>query len=322
MRGNDQRPKGQAGHTQNNPPTIADEKRKVQEMMQRAKNFLPDNDRKAKRICEVCVRYDLDPLTGDIAFLPGSDSPYITYRGMTRIANNSGLFDGIEVETVHADYQEGIFIIKAKVYKKGATFPFEDFGDSETKNRQLGKLGKIKIATTRAKCRALRSAFPVALPVEGDPDDEIESVKEIPTVNRDPHHARGPHVDGPSQANKEQGRISEQTQTSHNPPAQSAKPHDASQSNGASQSASRNFSGKPDDWVAAREILGRTMNELQISGKEVRDLSSEMFGRSKSDDLTAKEIESLASVLREERHGATIHQGQLPQIPPDTATIV
>jgi len=262
-----------------------DERRQHQERTQQifdlARKLIPiESNEQVWKLCDLCARYGLDPVTGDIAFLKGV--PYVTFRGMTRLAHASGLYEGVTLEIMHQDHEKGEYLVKAMVYKMGCQYPFEDFGDGETNNRQVGKLGKIKIATTRAKCRALRSAFPVVLPVEGDSEaemiDQFNRVSSAPVsgTNNPPGQAQKPAPSRPAQERKPEGN---QQQTQAQPPKVDSQ----------------------DEWKQARARLKEFCEGSKISKDDLIKKATELFGKVSSQDMTAKEIDSLIAVLKEEK---------------------
>lgn len=276
----------------------------VDSLFHKSRPLIPGsiNDKTAWNLCDLCVRYGLDPVSGDVAWLSGG-VPYVTFRGMTRIAHNTGLFQGVTVDVIHMDNESGHYLVKAMVYKAGCEYPFEDIGDSETSNKQVGKMGKIKIATTRAKCRALRSAFPVALPVDGDSEEEMKDLFERAGVTAHQPAQTKAHATNKPPEHSSQNGINGQASQSHKPNQPGEATAQKKQNTTTNQSTA---SSPPDDgpntpaWREAKKELGLLMNEYQLTGASVKEASTQLHGRGASSELNAREIRSLIFVLREE----------------------
>lgn len=97
---------------------------------------------------------------GQIVSLDGK--LYITSQGILEHAQTSGQLAGIQMELLQlGSPQEGVpCVMKCTVrLKDGATF--EDFGDSEN----CKKIPPIRMASTRARTRALKLAFAIPFAV-------------------------------------------------------------------------------------------------------------------------------------------------------------
>ena len=131
-------------------------------------------------INEISKEMGLDPRMGYLMELHGN--VYIKASGLQEIANQSGEFNGCQVDIVREDWESGheFFIIKARVYKKGCDQPFEDFADSYGSNLKGGN--KFRHTITRAKARALRTAFSVPFCSVEELDDDLRFKKRNPSA--------------------------------------------------------------------------------------------------------------------------------------------
>ena len=121
------------------------------------------------KIKKICEDLNLDPRMGYIIDLRGK--LYITAAGLQQIAAQSPDLNGIEVEIITQDWENHFFLVKAKVFRKGCDHAFEDFSDSE--GSQLKGGNKLRHTITRARSRAIRSAFAVPFCTIEELDDSI-----------------------------------------------------------------------------------------------------------------------------------------------------
>lgn len=127
-------------------------------------------------LIHVAEQYQLDPLVREIMVLQGN--VYITAAGLQKIAIRDPSYNGCEVEIIHADWENNFYVVKARVWKKGCEYPFEDFGDADKATSKMKGRALFRHAVTRARARAMRSAFAVSLvSVEEMPDDWIDEAK-------------------------------------------------------------------------------------------------------------------------------------------------
>ena len=107
---------------------------------------LSNRDREV--LTQIAEQYQLDPLTGEIMMLRGK--VFITAQGLQKLACRDPLYDGCEIEIVQADWQKNFYVIKARVWKKGCSHPFEDFGDADPSTSQMKGRALFRHAITRA----------------------------------------------------------------------------------------------------------------------------------------------------------------------------
>jgi murein DD-endopeptidase MepM/ murein hydrolase activator NlpD len=118
----------------------------------------------------VAAQYGLDPLTREVMILQGK--VYVTAAGLQKLALSNEDYDGCEIDIVEADWDKDFFLIKARVWKKGCSHPFEDYGDADPSTSSLRGHALFRHAITRARARALRSAFAVPFCSLEELDDE------------------------------------------------------------------------------------------------------------------------------------------------------
>lgn len=110
-------------------------------------------------LTQIAEKYALDPLTGEVMMLRGK--VYITAAGLQKLAVRDPNYEGCEIEIVQADWEKNFYVIKARVWKKGCSHPFEDFGDADPSTSSLRGRALFRHAITRARARAMRSAFAI-----------------------------------------------------------------------------------------------------------------------------------------------------------------
>lgn len=145
-------------------------------MTQAKSNLRPDlwdgklNSRDREVLTLMAEQYELDPLTGDLMMLRGK--VYITAAGLQKLAVRDPSYEGCEIEIVQADWEKNFYVIKARVWKKGCSHPFEDFGDADPSTSSLRGRVLFRHAITRARARAMRSAFAIPFCSVEELDDE------------------------------------------------------------------------------------------------------------------------------------------------------
>lgn len=128
-------------------------------------------------IARVAIEYGLDPLMGELMIYQGN--PYIRIDGRRRKAQESGELDGIATRPATKDereareVQDGDYLYKAEVRRKGAAFAFEGWG----------KVTKAEIERAKAQAAA-RSNDPWYLPLVKDPGDIAEKRAEAEALKR------------------------------------------------------------------------------------------------------------------------------------------
>ncbi len=119
----------------------------------------------------VAKQYGLDPLAREVIMIDGNI--YVTAAGLQRLALRDPDYDGCEIELVHTDWEKNFFVVKARVWKKGCSRPFEDYGDADPTTSRLKGHALFRHAITRARARAMRSAFAIPFCTVEELDDEI-----------------------------------------------------------------------------------------------------------------------------------------------------
>ena len=142
----------------------------------------------------ISAQYQLDPLTGEIQMLRGK--VYISAAGLQVLACRHPDYEGCEIEIVHSDWEKNFYVIKAKVWKKGCAHPFEDFGDADPSTSQMKGRALFRHAITRARSRAIRSAF--AVPFCSVEEMDAKGVEQMQVVREKP----APKVERPAQENE------------------------------------------------------------------------------------------------------------------------
>jgi hypothetical protein len=107
--------------------------------------------------------YNLSVATGDLQFLEGHW--YITHAGLLRIAQRKHC-SGIKSALVDrfSDPLAGRWIFRATVFKSQKSRGFTAFGDADPSNvSSLVRGAEMRVAETRAVCRALRKAYAIGI---------------------------------------------------------------------------------------------------------------------------------------------------------------
>jgi hypothetical protein len=111
----------------------------------------------------VLERYRLSLAMGDLHLLDGSW--YVSHSGLLRIARHSRCF-GVRTQPVirFCDSTSGRWVFKATVYTTPGSKGFVGYGDADPSNvSPLVRGSELRIAETRAVCRALRKAYGIGL---------------------------------------------------------------------------------------------------------------------------------------------------------------
>lgn len=128
------------------------------------------NKREIETLKQVAQQYGLDPLMREVIILQGNI--YVTAAGLQKLAQRDPDYNGCQIEPVVTDWDSNFFVIKASVWKKGCDYPFEDFGDADSSTSTLQGRALFRHAITRARARAIRSAFAVPFCALEELDDE------------------------------------------------------------------------------------------------------------------------------------------------------
>jgi hypothetical protein len=100
---------------------------------------------------------------GELRFISGC--VYVTHSGLLRLARRKRC-SGIHVETVDSlcDSAASRFVVKATVFPSKSSSGFAGYGDADPSNvSPLVRGAEIRVAETRAVCRALRKAYGIGI---------------------------------------------------------------------------------------------------------------------------------------------------------------
>lgn len=128
------------------------------------------NEKERETLKLVAIQYGLDPLTREVMILNGQ--VYVTAAGLQKLALRDPEYDGCEVDIIEARWDKDFFLVKARVWKKACSHPFEDYGDADPTTSKLKGHALFRHAVTRARARAMRSAFAVPFCAVEELDDE------------------------------------------------------------------------------------------------------------------------------------------------------
>gem|GEM_PF-2217259 len=128
------------------------------------------NEKERETLKLVAIQYGLDPLTREVMMLNGQ--VYVTAAGLQKLALRDPEYDGCEVDIIEAQWDRDFFVVKARVWKKACSHPFEDYGDADPSTSKLKGHALFRHAVTRARARAMRSAFAVPFCALEELDDE------------------------------------------------------------------------------------------------------------------------------------------------------
>lgn len=140
------------------------------------RNLRPDlwderySEKEREMLMLVAQQYGLDPMTGEVMILHGKI--YVTASGLQKLAVHDPAYDGCEIELIETDWANNFFVVKARVWKKDCSHPFEDFGDADPSTSRMRGHALFRHAITRARARAMRSAFAIPFCSLEELDDE------------------------------------------------------------------------------------------------------------------------------------------------------
>ena len=158
----------------------------------------------------VALQYGLDPLTREVMIL--DDKIYITAAGLQKIALRDPEYDGCEVDIIQAEWEKAFFVIKARVWKKSCAHPFEDYGDADPSTSKLKGHSLFRHAITRARARAMRSAFAIPFCAIEELDDE-QRQQLFSKRQQDPRKTKGENEPPPLSTYKQQEMLRYLTQS-------------------------------------------------------------------------------------------------------------
>ena len=159
-------------------------------------NWPPKRDKKLYTKQEIAqlqgaaTEFRLSPMHGEIGLL--HSRVYVTAAGLMAMAQMHPDYDGLTVEIVAQDWEANFYVAKASVWKKGCSHPFEDFGDADSTTSKMNGRAMFRHAITRAKARALRSAFAVpfvSLEELSDEDRNKQQMTGEPSLPPHPAHS-------------------------------------------------------------------------------------------------------------------------------------
>jgi hypothetical protein len=128
------------------------------------------NRQQAVEVARVALAYGLDPFMDEL--IPYQGKPYVTIAGRLRLADDHPQFDGYDLEPA-TDTERKAFRVaddehlwKCSVYRKDRRRPTTAFGRAggTLESNHVAKRWTPEIAQKRAIHRALRAAFPMAIP--------------------------------------------------------------------------------------------------------------------------------------------------------------
>jgi hypothetical protein len=138
----------------------------------------------------VATQYGLDPLTREVIML--NNNIYVTAAGLQKLALRDPDYDGCEIELIQTNWDSDFFVVKASIWKKGCTHPFEDYGDADPTTSNLRGHALFRHAITRARARAMRSAFAIPFCSLEELDDELRWRNLNANANARPEIAKRP----------------------------------------------------------------------------------------------------------------------------------
>lgn len=137
------------------------------------------NPREIDLLISVAREYGLSPVLKEITLLRGN--VLITAAGLQKIAVSHPDYDGLEINYIVTDWENDFYVIEAQVYKKGCAHPFVDCGDADKNTSQMKGRALFRHAITRARSRAIKTAFGIPLlTLEELADDDIKKEKHHP----------------------------------------------------------------------------------------------------------------------------------------------
>jgi hypothetical protein len=119
--------------------------------------------RVAKTLETLFKDFNFSLSNGELRFINGC--VYVTHTGLLRLARRKRC-SGIHVEAVHSlcDSAASRFVVKAMVFPSKSSSGFAGYGDADPSNvSPLVRGAEIRVAETRAVCRALRKAYGIGI---------------------------------------------------------------------------------------------------------------------------------------------------------------
>lgn len=167
------------------------------------------SDKDREKLMVVAQAHGLDPMTREVIVIKGNI--YVTAAGLQKLALNDPTYDGCEVELVQTDWKNNFFVIKARVWKKDCAHPFEDYGDADPTTSNLRGHALFRHAITRARARALRSAFAIPFCSVEELDDEFRRLNTSSNQNQNkrPKQWSGKEEGKPELATEQQQKMLE-----------------------------------------------------------------------------------------------------------------
>jgi hypothetical protein len=128
------------------------------------------NKQQAIDVARVALAYGLDPFMGEL--IPYQGQPYVTIAGRLRLADDHPQFDGYDLEPATLHEHEAFrchddeHLWKCVVYRKDRRRPTTAYGRAggPAESNHVAKRWTPEIAQKRAIHRAMRAAFPMAIP--------------------------------------------------------------------------------------------------------------------------------------------------------------
>lgn len=173
--------------------TMAVAEQDVQPMVLRLRAKFPEDARgeAAVEVARIALAYGLDPFLEEL--IPYQGKPYVTQRGMIRIADQSPMYEGFDVEAATPDERaafrsgEKEVVLKCLVYRTDRRRPIVAYGRAgyQGDRNPLSSTQAPEMAYKRAIHRALRAAFPVPMPDAPEDFASSEQVGMIHVVDRE-----------------------------------------------------------------------------------------------------------------------------------------
>lgn len=175
--------------------TMAVAEQDVQPMVLRLRAKFPEDARgeAAIEVARIALAYGLDPFLEEL--IPYQGKPYVTQRGMIRIADQSPMYEGFEVEPATPDERAAFrasdkeVILKCLVYRTDRRRAIVAYGRAgyQGDRNPLSNTQAPEMAYKRAIHRALRAAFPVPMPDAPEDFASTEQVGLIHVIDRELH---------------------------------------------------------------------------------------------------------------------------------------
>jgi hypothetical protein len=146
---------------------------------------------------EIAEKLGLDPDMDLVVMYQGT--PYIRANGVYAVAIKSGVFEGCEIEVLLNDVSKHHYMVRARVWIKGKKMPFEALGDANPENspnRTIKGTTLLRIAETRAKMRAMRTALDIGIySVDEMDEDFFREGQQAPPATATSKRPRTPQKD-------------------------------------------------------------------------------------------------------------------------------